>query len=109
MEEPNRAATIGVIMAVYKPYSGGSPAMAANATPCGKTMAALVSPASASAFSDARVTFGIQFKNGKIADELTCGSRKPNMATIGPEQVRSSHSPDRMTYRLPITKNQMSD
>jgi hypothetical protein len=32
-DEPNRAAMMGVIMAVYRPYSGGRPAMVANATP----------------------------------------------------------------------------
>ena len=32
-EEPNTAATIGGSSAAKKPYSGGRPAMAANATP----------------------------------------------------------------------------
>ena len=33
MDEPNRAAIIAVIIAVYNPYSGGKPAIVAKATP----------------------------------------------------------------------------
>jgi hypothetical protein len=32
IDEPKRAAITGVTIAVYSPYSGGRPAMAANAT-----------------------------------------------------------------------------
>jgi hypothetical protein len=32
-DEPNNAAIMGVTIAVYKPYSGGNPAMVAKATP----------------------------------------------------------------------------
>ena len=48
-EEPKSAATIAGTMAEYSPYSGGSPAIIANATPCGSTMIAPVIPASRSA------------------------------------------------------------
>jgi len=48
-EDPNNAATIGTTMAVYIPYSGGSPAIIAKATPWGKTMTAPVNPAIRSA------------------------------------------------------------
>jgi len=48
-EDPNKAATIGVIMAVYKPYTGGKPAIMAKATPCGSTITAPVIPARKSA------------------------------------------------------------
>ena len=43
-EEPKSAATIAGTMAEYSPYSGGSPAMIANATPWGSTMIAPVMP-----------------------------------------------------------------
>lgn len=48
IEEPNSAAIIAVIIAVYKPYSGGKPAIVAKATPCGSTIAAFVNHANAS-------------------------------------------------------------
>ena len=48
-EEPKSAATIAGTIALYSPYSGGSPAIIANATPCGSTMIAPVIPASRSA------------------------------------------------------------
>ncbi len=53
------------MIAVNSPYSGGNPAMMAKATPCGSTMAAPVSPASAPAFHDA----GVCSRNhGRIGD-----------------------------------------
>src|SRR3990167_8815846 len=64
-EEPNSAAIIGGTMAVYRPYTGGRPAMSANATPCGSTMMAPVKPAIRSAFSVVRLTRGHQRRNGK--------------------------------------------
>ncbi len=48
-DEPKSAAIIAGTIALYSPYSGGSPAMIANATPWGSTMIAPVSPASRSA------------------------------------------------------------
>ncbi len=44
-EEPNSAAMIAGIIPAYSPYSGGMPAMVANATPCGSATSAPVSPA----------------------------------------------------------------
>ena len=64
-EEPNNAAMIGGTMAVYRPYTGGRPAMSANATPCGSTITAPVKPATRSAFSVVRLTRGHQRRNGK--------------------------------------------
>jgi len=64
-DDPNRAAIIGVTMAVYRPYWGGSPAMVANATPCGSTITAPVRPAMKSARSDARLMSGNQARNGR--------------------------------------------
>src|SRR6056297_1037847 len=49
-DDPHRPATIVTTMAVNSPYSGGRPAINANATPCGRTMAAPVKPAATSAF-----------------------------------------------------------
>src|SRR5258706_961471 len=63
-DEPNRAATTVGTIAQYKPYSGGSPASVANATPCGSTTTAPINPASASAFSVERSTRGHHFRNG---------------------------------------------
>ena len=59
-EEPNNAATMGVIIAVYNPYSGGKPAIVAKATPCGKTITAPVKPATASSL---RVSFVINLNH----------------------------------------------
>lgn len=44
-EEPNSAVMMAGIMPAYSPYSGGMPAMVANATPCGSATSAPVSPA----------------------------------------------------------------
>ena len=54
--EPNSAATMHGTMAVYRPYSGGSPASVAKAMPCGSTSTAPSKPASASGRSVAGVT-----------------------------------------------------
>ncbi|BCL72652.1 hypothetical protein TUMSATVNIG1_46200 [Vibrio nigripulchritudo] len=51
-------------IAVYKPYSGGNPAIIAYATPCGNTTIAPVNPAIKSAFTSAFEAFFIQLKNG---------------------------------------------
>ena len=64
-EEPNKAAMIGVTIAVYKPYCGGKPAMVANATPCGNTTTAPVSPAIKSFCKDCLLTSGSHFIKGK--------------------------------------------
>jgi hypothetical protein len=48
-------ATTVITIAVNISFSGGRAAMIANATPCGSTIAALVSPAAASAHRDALV------------------------------------------------------
>src|SRR5689334_686019 len=63
-DEPNRAATIVGTIAQYRPYSGGSPASVANATPCGNTTTAPIRPASASAFSVERSTRGHHLSSG---------------------------------------------
>jgi hypothetical protein len=66
LEDPNRAATIGVTIAVYSPYSGGRPAIVANAMPWGRTMTAPVSPARKSSFRESFVTILNQARKGKI-------------------------------------------
>src|SRR5690348_12967017 len=63
-EELNSAATSVGTIAQYKPYSGGSPASVANATPCGRTTIAPIRPASASALSVPASTRGHHFMNG---------------------------------------------
>jgi len=63
-DEPNNAAIMAGTMLVYSPYSGGIPAMAAKATPCGNTMAAPVSPAIMSACKDSFVWFFPHLRNG---------------------------------------------
>ena len=65
IEDPQSAATTAVTIAVYRPNSGGRPAIIAKATPCGKTIAALVKPARASALSDAGVVLLAQCSAGK--------------------------------------------
>ena len=47
--EPNSAATMHGTTAVYRPYSGGSPASVAKAIPCGRTSSAPSTPATRSA------------------------------------------------------------
>ena len=64
-DEPKRAATMGVIIAVYKPYCGGRPAIVAKATPWGKTITAPVNPAMKSARRLVRFTKGSHVRNGK--------------------------------------------
>ena len=49
MDDPKRAAIMGGIMAVYRPYSAGRPATRAKETPWGRTMNAPVRPAARSA------------------------------------------------------------
>src|SRR5260370_23988933 len=63
-DEPNSAATTVGIIAQYRPYSGGSPASVAKATPCGSTTMAPIMPASASALSVAAFTRGHHLRNG---------------------------------------------
>jgi hypothetical protein len=65
-DEPNKAAKMGVTIAVYKPYSGGRPAMVAKAMPCGNTITAPVSPAIKSAFIVCRVINLNHLINGNI-------------------------------------------
>jgi hypothetical protein len=65
-EEPNRAAIMAGTMLVYRPYSGGNPAIVAKATPCGKAIAAPVNPAIASALMVSGVRRRPQRKNGNI-------------------------------------------
>lgn len=62
--EPNMAAIIVGTIAAYKPYSGGSPAIVAKATPCGNTINAPVKPAVRSARAVVRLTMGHQRKKG---------------------------------------------
>src|SRR4051812_5091131 len=69
--EPNSAATIAGTMAAYNPYSGGIPAIVANATPCGRTTAAPMAPATASERNVTRLTRGHQRKNGNT--RVRCG------------------------------------
>src|SRR5580765_5768494 len=56
-------------MAQYRPYSGGSPASVANATPWGSTTIAPIRPASASALSVAASTRGHHFSRGNSRSE----------------------------------------
>src|SRR2546421_9743364 len=63
-DEPNSAATTVGTIAQYSPYSGGSPARVANATPCGNTTTAPIRPASASALSVERSTRGHHLRSG---------------------------------------------
>src|SRR6266851_9643992 len=63
-DEPNSAATTVGTIAQYRPYSGGSPASVAKATPWGRTTTAPMRPASASAFSVERSTRGHHLRNG---------------------------------------------
>src|SRR3989344_1158956 len=74
-EEPNSAAMMGGTMAVYRPYTGGSPAMSANATPCGSTMTAPGTPATRPALCVLRLTRGHQRSNGSrlVQETLHCG------------------------------------
>jgi hypothetical protein len=65
-EEPNSAAIMAGTMQVYRPYSGGKPAIVANATPCGKAIAAPVKPAIESALMVSGVRRRPQRKNGNI-------------------------------------------
>src|SRR5437773_10336164 len=69
-DEPNSDATTVGTIAQYRPYSGGSPASVANATPCGNTTTAPIRPASASALSVERSTRGHHLSNGS----KRCGS-----------------------------------
>ena len=52
-------------MPAYKPYSGGSPAMYANATPCVTNIIEPVSPANRSDLKVSLLTKGHQLRNGK--------------------------------------------
>ena len=63
-DEPKSAATIAGTIAQYSPYSGGRPAIRANATPCGSTMIAPVTPASRSARVLRAVTRSRQRRKG---------------------------------------------
>ncbi len=57
-------------MAVYKPYSGGNPAIVANATPCGKTITAPVKPATMSALRVVELTNLNQSKKGNMDESF---------------------------------------
>src|SRR5262245_40004517 len=72
-DELKSAATSVGTMAQYRPYSGGRPASVANATPCGSTTIAPITPASASARSEAESTRGHHLRRGieDIADAIT--------------------------------------
>ena len=63
--DPNRAAMMQGITAVYSPYSGGRPASVAKAMPCGNTSTAPSKPASASARSVAGDTREIQLPRSR--------------------------------------------
>ena len=63
-DDPNNAAMTAGIIAAYSPYSGGIPAMVANATPWGNTTMAPVTAASASARNVPRSTSGHHRRNG---------------------------------------------
>ena len=68
---PNSAAIRHGTIALYSPYCGGMPASVANATPCGSTTIAPVSPAIRSARTVARSR-----NNGSHARK---GSRRPRL------------------------------
>jgi len=63
--EPNSAAMMQGMMAVYRPYSGGRPASVAKAMPCGNTSTAPSSPAIRSARRLAGVTWCTQWPNSR--------------------------------------------
>jgi hypothetical protein len=62
--DPHRAPTIAGIIAAYRPYSGGRPAIVANATACGRTTIAPVRAATESALNVCEVTLGHQRRKG---------------------------------------------
>jgi hypothetical protein len=57
---------MGTTIAVYRPYSGGIPAIVANATLWGRTIIAPVKPAKKSALIVSKVVSLNQTINGKI-------------------------------------------
>ena len=69
--EPNSAATMQGTTAVYRPYSGGSPASVANAIPCGRTSSAPSTPATTSARTLARSTRWIHDPKTRAASSFT--------------------------------------
>ncbi len=64
---------MGVTIAVYKPNSGGNPAMVAKATPCGNTITAPVKPAIRSAFNVSFVISLNHCKNGNSECNVIIG------------------------------------
>ena len=92
-EEPKSAATTGVTMAVYNPYSGGRSAIMAKATPCGSTITAPVNPAMASSRRLWRLHFGSQSRTG---NSLSSRSRRNACLRVflsGASNIGSDHYP----------------
>ena len=86
--EPNSAAMMQGMMAVYSPYSGGMPAKVAKAMPCGSTSTAPKRPAMRSARKVWRVTKPTQLpksrsSQGDVAAALM--GRQGVCARAGPE------------------------
>ena len=68
-------------IAPYRPYSGGMPASVANATPCGSTTIAPVSPANASARTVAGLRNSGSQREGQSGQAVDDG--KPLHAAVG--------------------------
>src|SRR6267143_6212123 len=92
-DEPNSAATTVGTSAPYRPYSGGSPARVAHATPCGNTTTAPIRPASASAFKVERSTRGHHLRSGN--------KRRESGTVETVEGVTSQGGPESLWYQTP--------
>src|SRR5690606_5841399 len=101
---PKSAAITHGTIALYRPYSGGIPASVANATPCGSTTIAPVSPAIKSARTVARSrSSGSHARNGRKrsrrrrsvimrSNHARPGStRQPHARTAGPRGSARDH------------------
>src|SRR5256885_17014103 len=97
-DEANSAATTVGTIAQYRPYSGGSPASVANATPCGSTTMAPINPASASAFSAERSTRGHHLSKGS----RRCGSGMVETAEGVTREDRNPYSIKRGLPAAPV-------
>ena len=75
-DEPHKAATTAGNMAAYKPYSGGMPAMVANATPWGTSTRPPVRPAMASARSVTRSTMCRHCRKGNRCSNQVKADRR---------------------------------
>ena len=105
--------TLGIRMAAYRPYSGGRPAMAAKATPWGRTMTAPVSPAQRSARTVRRLTSGHQVRKGRTRG-ANRRKRSSRVGGRGRSQARTDVSgfgsgmSAQDTYRAPGVKERLA-